>query len=67
MPKIMGPTVVLASVSLLVLGGCATTGVRDIRSNSGDVLAPSALPSTSSEPWLQFNRQLDLKEIPQAL
>lgn len=59
--------VALASVGLLLLGGCATTGVGEIRSNTDNAPASSASPSTSSGPGLEFDRQLDLNEIPQAL
>lgn len=68
MPKIMRTTTVLASVSLLLLGAsCATTGVREIGSDSGNAPVPSASPSIGSEPRPPFDRQLDLNEVPQAL
>jgi hypothetical protein len=65
MSNISGATVVLASVSLLVLGGCATTGVREIPSNGGN--APSASPSIAPESQPKFDGPRDMNVLPQAL
>ncbi len=68
MLKIMvGTTVALMSVGVLVLGGCATTGVGEIRSSSDTAPASNASPPTSGGPGLEFDRRFDLYEIPQAL
>jgi hypothetical protein len=65
MSNMIGATVALASMGLLVLGGCATTDVGVIPSNGGN--APAASPWMPTEQEPQRNGPRDMSELPQAL
>lgn len=62
-----GTMVALASVGLLLLGGCTTSAVRDAGTTNDEAAAPSASPSTSSESAPELDGHFDLSEFPQAL
>ncbi|MGH7309241.1 MAG: hypothetical protein ACREK6_11155 [Candidatus Rokuibacteriota bacterium] len=66
MLKIMtGTTVALAS--LLLLGACTTTGLRELGTHGGSPGASSASPATSIEPGPKLDGPFDLSEFPQTL